>query len=142
MGKIKSIFLSCQPAVLQALMAFIINNPFLAMDFDDFINTNKLKNNNKNYNIVIIDDRAVKNEELNQLIVDVSVVNEVKKVVFTSKTDKNYFNLLTNFCIDGIISAKEELSVLEKAVVKVYEGEKYFSEFINKITNSKITDYD
>ena len=140
MGKIKSIFLSCQPAVLQALMAFIINNPFLAMDFDDFINTNKLKNNNKNYNIVIIDDRAVRNEELNKIIIDISTVDEVRKIIYTSKTEKNYFNQLKSFGIDGIVSSKEEFNVLRDAIVEVYQGKKYLCEFINKIVTKKITE--
>jgi len=142
MDKIKSLFLSCQPAVLHALTAFIISNPFLTMDFKDFINTNELKNNFKNYNVVIIDDGAVRNEEFNKIIIDISRIDAVKKIIYTSKTEKKYFNSLTSFGIDGIVSSKEDFNVLGEAILKVSKGEKYFSEFINKITNSKITDYD
>ena len=142
MGKIKSLFLSCHPVVLQAIMGFIISNPFITMDFEVFINTNELKSRSKDYNVVIIDDGAVRNEELNKIIIDISTVDEVKKIIYTSKTEKKYFNSLTSFGIDGIVSTKEDFSVLGEATIKVYRGEKYICKYVDKTTNNKFIYFD
>jgi len=143
MGKIKTLFLSNQSIILSAFMGYFIGNPFLIPYFTDFDNiTERYNRTKKNYDVVVIDDGTLNNKELKEIIFCPTTFEMNKKIIYTSVAETDYFRNLISFGIDGIVSSKEELNVLGEAIIKVYKGEKYFCEFINKIINNKLTDYD
>ena len=63
MNKIRTLFLSAQPAVLSTLISFFTTNPFVLADFDDYSNWNDLLKK-KRYEVVVFDDGVIRRNEV------------------------------------------------------------------------------
>ncbi len=134
MKKIRVLFISAQPSVMAALLSFFTSDPLILPDFDDYDNYDKHR---KKHEVVVFDDGSLKSNEL-ELINNALTINEpYKKILYTYSTDKDYLSLFENEGIDGIVSKRAEIKILEEAIIKVKEGEKYFCKHINDFLSGK-----
>lgn len=134
MKKIRVLFISAQPSVMVALLSFFTSDPLILPDFDDYYNYDKHR---KKHEVVVFDDGSLKSNEL-ELINNALTINEpYKKILYTYSTDKDYLSLFESEGIDGIVSKRAEIKILEEAIIKVREGEKYFCKHINDFLSGK-----
>ena len=127
MRKIKTLFLSTQPSVLAALVSFFANDPLVLPDYDDYDNYNKHR---KKYEVVVFDDGSLKSNELELIKKTLLINSSPKKILYTHSTDKDYLSSFESKGIDGIVSKRADTKILEEAIVKVAEGEKYNCKYV------------
>lgn len=127
MRKIRTLFLSAQPSVLAALVGFFTSDPLILPDFDDYDNYDKHR---KKYEVVVFDDGSLRSNELEMIRQTLSAKDKYKKILYTYSTDKAYLNFFESSGIDGIVSKRADIRILEEAIINAKEGEKYFCSHI------------
>lgn len=83
--------------------------------------------------VIIFDDGSLNSEELdilNKLLFD---NNGIKKILYTSRNNKNYIqHFISKSSIEGIISKRAELETVKGGIIKVSNGERFFCENVIK----------
>lgn len=127
MKKIRVLFLSVKSSLLYATKVFFDVNPLIFSLFDEYNNLNKYR---KKCDVVVFDDTSLNSNELDIIISALTDERKYKKILYTDRTDKDYLQFYESHSIDGIVSKWTDIKILEEAIIKTSEGEKYRCEYI------------
>lgn len=99
-----------------------------------------IKNKINKYEILIIDDDGVSKKGIEKI--KNFLINEDrnwKGILFTSQDNKLYLESFILLGIEGILSKKETLDDFKNAIIKIFNGKKYYDDIIkNFLLNDKI----
>ncbi len=129
MKRIRVLFLSIQPSVLASLLSFFSGDPFIIPDLDDYDNYDKHR---RKYEVVVFDDGSLTGNEFEIIKKALSEKTKCKKILYTHSTDKDYFHFLESSGVDGIVSKRADIKILEEAIIKVAGGEKYYCKYVKE----------
>jgi DNA-binding NarL/FixJ family response regulator len=131
MARIKALFLSDEPVVLTTLKNMFKGNTVIQADFNNYSNFDEILYPEKQqYEVIIFDDGCLKRKEI-EIIGDFAAnVEQIKKILFTGRTDKRYLEHFIRSGMNGLLSKKEETEELGKAIISVTGNKKYYSDVI------------
>ncbi len=136
-NKIKTLFLSAQPFFLTALLNMFASDSLITAFAFDFNSNDKLKKDRKFYDIAILDDTFLKENEIKNSISVILNYLDAKKILFTESNEPTYLQYFIYWGFNGIISKKIDSNELINAIINVFEKEYYIDTYVQNILNVK-----
>ncbi len=133
MRKIKAVFFSNVPAVIQAVNNFFYNEQSIKIQTLPLNQLAYFNIRNCDHEIIIIDNGVLSPTEINIINQFFSARDNNKKyILLTAKLDAEYLSLFISGGVEGIISKKSELEILRECILKVKDGERYLDHFVKE----------